>query len=273
MFDLNDPADAIMALSVSRDIAEQDRMLGAASGLDYYYHVGRQNLFLIGNLLRLRQCYIRGAGNVQTILDFASGFGRVTRWLRAAFPHAEIHAYDIDPAGPEWCEAHLGVTSVKRPLLNKYDLVWAGSVFTHLPQDAAITLLDQLKSFPRREGILAFTTMGRGIVARAEGYDWETDPSPGLHFRLGRELYGQLVAQFQSEGYGFVNYPGSTGYGMCLAEPSWYSRHLLQTPDFTQFGLLERPDGAQDLSTFLRVDIGSPCLGALWEKAVIAAGS
>jgi hypothetical protein len=42
--------------------------------------------------------------DVQPILDFLSGYGRVLRFLRVRFPNADITAGEIDPAVLRFCE-------------------------------------------------------------------------------------------------------------------------------------------------------------------------
>jgi hypothetical protein len=53
------------------------------------------------------------------ILDFGAGAGRVTRWLRAAFPTAALSACDIraEVSGTD-------IDALSSP--GKYDLIWVG---------------------------------------------------------------------------------------------------------------------------------------------------
>ena len=75
---------------------------------------------------------------VSSLLDFGCGCGRVLRH----FQHlpARLHGSDIDARAIEWCASHLrgefAVNDVTPPLpwaSTAFDLVYALSVFTHLP--------------------------------------------------------------------------------------------------------------------------------------------
>ena len=44
-----------------------------------------------------------GHNDVRTILDFACGYGRVLKFLKARFPTANIAASDIDPEALNFC--------------------------------------------------------------------------------------------------------------------------------------------------------------------------
>jgi cyclopropane fatty-acyl-phospholipid synthase-like methyltransferase len=61
----------------------------AAGGHEHYFAVGKSALNVIQATLVLA-----GVNSPKTILDFGCGAGRVTRWLRAAFPDAKISACD-----------------------------------------------------------------------------------------------------------------------------------------------------------------------------------
>ena len=82
---------------------------------------------------------IAGAPEPQRILDFPCGHGRVLRYLRAAYPLAEITACDLNRDGVEFCAERLGavpVMSSEDPadirLAGEFDLIWCGSLLTHL---------------------------------------------------------------------------------------------------------------------------------------------
>ncbi len=257
-------AAAIKSLDVLSEVSEKDTMFRQPNERDYYFFVGRQNLFTIYNLLNIRAGFVPRPPRLRTILDFGCGYGRVTRWLRAAFPQAVIHATDIDMAGPRWCAERLGVTPVNTPVVNHYDLIWVGSVFTHLAKDVATPLMAKLLGALQPGGVLAITTLGRAARARIEGYDWAKDPMPGVHFNLDKARFDRLVDAFDKEGYGYVAYPRTEDYGMCMARPGWYSDLALADNGITQIALIERADGAQDVSAFMRFHVNDKARGLLW---------
>src|SRR5260370_28242185 len=81
--------------------------------------------------------------SVGTILDLPCGHGRVQRYLREAFQNADITACDLLHDGVDYCAKTFGA----RPLYsdenpaniaieaNSFDLIWVGSLLTHLRAD------------------------------------------------------------------------------------------------------------------------------------------
>jgi trans-aconitate methyltransferase len=88
----------------------------------------------------------------ERILDFGSGAGRVTRWLMALFPAATIHACDVRQQDVDFLNDTLGIKAWSVPTdlaaleLPKlyYDLIWVGSVITHLPEPQTQKLIEKL---------------------------------------------------------------------------------------------------------------------------------
>jgi trans-aconitate methyltransferase len=91
------------------------------------------------------------------ILDFGCGAGRVTRWLCAAFPEAEISVTDLRETDLEFCAKNFRVTpwlsgteidALQAP--DRYDLIWVGSVLTHLSAAKSLNLLNKLIGWTRQ---------------------------------------------------------------------------------------------------------------------------
>src|SRR5436309_14349941 len=102
----------------------------------YYFEYGETAV----RLIRLAMD-ATGTGQVPThnVLDFPSGHGRVLRTLKAAFPRARLTACDIDHDAVDFCAETFGaepIYSDEDPraieLPGQYDLIWCGSLFTHL---------------------------------------------------------------------------------------------------------------------------------------------
>jgi SAM-dependent methyltransferase len=191
-------ADRVLSLNVSQEIAPADRMLADNDriGRQRYFFTGQANLFTTYNIINLRYLYCGHFDGFDAILDYGCGYGRVTRWFCAAFQNARIYVTDIDRQSAEWCAAHLPCTAIDPdPLAGSFDLIWVGSVFTHLPAHRAGPLLERLLAALKPNGVLVLTTHGRTVELRMEGYDWQKDRYPGLHFRLGRERFEQLIEE------------------------------------------------------------------------------
>ena len=104
----------------------------------------------------------------RTILDFPSGSGRVTRHLQAFFPTAEIWASDIDQGHLNFCSTQFGVRTRLSPLDPadlafevEFDLVFCGSLITHLPEHRTRAALTAISSALSPRGIAVVTLQGR----------------------------------------------------------------------------------------------------------------
>lgn len=131
------------AMSVSEDqviraISPNDEMFNAWGRDEASYHaVGRAGLDCV---LRALDAAGKPMEEVHRVLDLPCGHGRVLRYLRAAFPEAEITACDLLRDGVDYCAATFGAVPVhshedpvRIPLeRNAFDLIWVGSLLTHL---------------------------------------------------------------------------------------------------------------------------------------------
>ena len=75
--------------------------------------------------------------------------GRVTRMLRARYPSAEITVCDLDHLCVDFTAAHFSARGVySKPnfggleLGAVFDLIWVGSLLTHLPEHQTRQFLD-----------------------------------------------------------------------------------------------------------------------------------
>lgn len=197
--------------SVSRTIIPSDSMF--AQSESHYYSVGASamsSIYLAMDLLNVK------AGNVSRVLDYACGYGRVIRWLRAAFPEAYIKGVDADRASAEAAAAlnvetaHLDTTLSQR-LGDKFDLIWVGSLFTHLMSSETARILRYLRSHLKDTGIIVFTTHGLDVFERVKAGErtYELEPA-------GIEA---LLDGFTKVGYGYADYPLQSEYGISIARP------------------------------------------------------
>jgi SAM-dependent methyltransferase len=152
---------------------------------------------------------------IKTILDFPCGNGRVLRFLRAMFPEAMIYAAEIDKNALAFCERVFSAT----PLMSKarftdlqipqrFDLIWCGSLFTHIDETSAVELLRFFYSHLSPGGRCVFTTHGRlpteRIANRKESYG------------LTVENQEKVLRECKSTGYGYADYADQPGYGISL---------------------------------------------------------
>lgn len=248
-------------------IAPTDMMWNAAMP-GHYFGVGLSNLHAIRQAVAARASFF-GHEPLRDILDFGCGCGRVTRFMRAAWPDSRTWVTDLRKQDEAWVAKELGCEILPAPLpaKNSFDLIFLGSVFTHLPQQPARDLLVPLLAALRPGGLLVFTTQGRSSYERLVHLDWEqARQHPWMSYRLPPADVAKLVASYRDEGYGFVNYQGQTAYGVTVAPAQWYCDTVLGLDDVTQvmhwergcddhqdvLGFIKRPIRAGKSSTFLR---------------------
>lgn len=209
-------------------------------GLEWFLESGRQQAEII-------QAAIERHGpamvDVERMFDFGCGCGRVIRhWSRLSGP--EIHGSDYNRRLIRWCESNLpfarfSVNGLDPPLpyaSGLFDVVYAVSVFTHLPESRQRAWIEELGRIIRPGGLLLLTTHGDDYVDRLHAEE------RGLYER------GELV----------VRWPKVAGTNLCTAfHPEPYVRARLAP----RLALLELTAGGgtvgsrrQDLAVFRNPD-------------------
>ena len=190
-----------------------------AGNLAHYLGVGRSALHCIGAAMMLAKAH-----EPRRVLDFPCGHGRVMRALRAAFPSAEITGCDLDQDGVEYCSeafGAVGVISHQDPreiqLPGVYDLVWCGSLFTHLPRRKWEQFLALFERALAPGGVLVFTTHGRTTETWLRRKRTDAGLTIEAMYGLTADLSNDLLASFEREGLGYVDYPGQVDYGISLS--------------------------------------------------------
>ena len=144
---------------------------------------------------------------VGRVLDFGCGCGRVVRHLAAA--GAEIYGCDPNPHAIRWCETHLSfgqyeVTSLTPPLPYPdahFGLVYAFSVFTHLPVDLQRAWMDEMRRVIAPGGFLLFSAHGDSSIAPLTA-DERIDYDAGkVVVRLGERAGANECAAFHPPAY------------------------------------------------------------------------
>jgi len=110
-------------------------------------------------------------------LEFAAGHGRFTRHLARALPPGALAVSDVVPGSVAFLRRHWGVAgfdSAATPqaldIADRYDVVFALSLFSHLPDSTWRGWLRKLHDAVAPGGVLVFTTHGER-AARSSGVD------------------------------------------------------------------------------------------------------
>ena len=140
--------------------------------------------------------------DVTSCLDFGCGHGRVLRFLQQRIPPSQITACDVDEGGVRFCAAEFGVRplvsnwDLRKVRLGRYDLIWSGSVFTHLDGDDGDLLLERLAQSLEPGGLLVFSIHGRFCI---DGLDQ-------LYNGLYAEVADEIRREVAENGYSFRVY-------------------------------------------------------------------
>lgn len=191
------------------------------------------------------------------VLDFACGYGRVLRFFKEAFPDAELVACDIIPEAVDFCAEALGATPVhshedpaRIDLHGKFDLIWVGSLFTHLSGPRWGDFLDLLESVLAVDGLLVFTTLGRHVAGQLQRRE--------LEWPLSDEGIERILRDFDERGFGYVDWGdpatgtldwGERDYGTSLSRPSWVCEQLERRAGLRLISFREQGWGRQDVVT------------------------
>ena len=142
----------------------------------------------------------RRIADFHSILDFGCGCGRTLLWLMRQFPDARFCGADVDAKAIAWCRAHLPAAdwrvNVERPPLafpdHEFDLIYAVSVFTHLPADLQQLWLPELVRILRPGGILLVTVHGERAWSQLDPAAAQRLRREGFLFQTSAKLRGIL---------------------------------------------------------------------------------
>jgi hypothetical protein len=129
------------------------------------------------------------------------------------FPNASFTVGDINDSALDFCrKTFLANTFESRTsfaeisLDNRFDLIWCGSLITHLDEQSAIELLGFFYAHLGEGGLCVVTTHGARTI------DW---------IETGQYFYGlsevsrrEIVDKFKLGEYAYADYPNQKGYGI-----------------------------------------------------------
>jgi SAM-dependent methyltransferase len=216
--------------------------VAGTAGLEWFLDSGRQQAAIIRFAAERNGAPLE---STRSLLDFGCGCGRVLRhW--AGLDGPAIHGSDYNERLVGWCAANLRFVTASfnelAPPLRyedaQFDLVYAISVFTHLPHDLERAWVDELSRIMAPGGLLLLTTHGDSYADRLDADERATYD------------FGEPV----------VRWPRAAGSNLCTTfHPGSYLRERLAP----ELELLEhRPDGGtvgsrqQDLVVFRKPALG-----------------
>jgi SAM-dependent methyltransferase/MoaA/NifB/PqqE/SkfB family radical SAM enzyme len=172
-----------------------------------------------------------GLAGSRAVADFGCNYGRLTRVLRAALPHAAVYACDIDRDAVRFCADELGALPIVtgwRPdeerLPGDLDAVFSVSLLTHTPLEHWRRVLRAWARMLRPGGVAAFTFLAESHVGAwlAGAMEHYGSYSP--------EQRAEAVRAVREEGCGFAaltsGYGGEPLYGISFCERDVVRREI-----------------------------------------------
>jgi len=147
-----------------------------------YFATGRQIFQAVEEIVGWR---FRGWSGVRSLLDFAGGYGRSTRFLVRALAAEKVTVAEIDPGAVRFQQEAFGVRGVvsgtdpeSLRVDGQFDVVVASSFFSHLPAARFEAWMARLQAIVAPGGVLIFSVHGIELLPEAEAR-----PPSGIVFR------------------------------------------------------------------------------------------
>lgn len=211
-------------LTVSTTTSQNDVMLDLTQPYAYI-RCGASAIKVIQTCMFLSE-----HSNADRLLDFGCGHGRVLRWLRAAFPEAVITATDVNADGVEFCASTFNALPVVSGTdfynlgnFGEHDLIWAGSVLTHLNEEASRALLTRFIEWLAPNGVAVFSSHGRSVATRIIEQHFP--------YMMGGNTRPLISGYYGEKEYGYSPYLSTPDYGVSMTSPNWYWREIRSRDD------------------------------------------
>ena len=159
----------------------------------------------------------RSLDAARTLLDFGCGCGRVLLALERRQAIPSLTGCDVDAPSVEWCQQHLRrsrcfVNEALPPLPlgdGSLDLIWCGSVFTHLDEDRQDQWLAELHRILVPGGILLASVHGAAT--------WES------------RLPARTIATLKQKGMMFARFDTDVGARPCWYQVAWHTDEYVRS--------------------------------------------
>ena len=130
-------------------------------------------------------------------------------------------------------------------LKGPYDLIWVGSLFTHFEASRWPAFLQLLHGSLAVGGVCVVTAHGR----------WAAESDSQRKTGYGLSDPGRLLNPFDREGFSYLPYDPTAGYGVSLSAIPWVTSQIGQLKQARMVLMLERGwADHQDVYAWQRVD-------------------
>jgi SAM-dependent methyltransferase len=172
-----------------------------ADAISYYFNDGAKSCQQLSDLLH----YIGASQKTFRLLEFACGYGCVTRHIASRIKSIELTCSDIHPQAMEFINKTLCIKNIYLSATNpndfdsggNFDVVFALSFFSHIPKSSWDKWLSRLYHELAPGGFLIFTTHGN---ESRKHFGDPAMPPDGFWFKreseqkdLSTDDYGQTI--------------------------------------------------------------------------------
>ncbi len=186
--------------------------------LNHYFYVGVDALRICLRFAKLKP-------NSKVLL-LPCGHGRNLRHFTDFFDINNIYAADINSDAVNFCETYFGVNSFTSDkefsFLKKtpnFDLIFVGSLITHLKESHSIDLIEKLIKKLSRNGVLILSSHGTFVANKlAENC---------MEYGLTDAEFSSLQESFNASGYGFGAYQNDPEYGISVISKNWFEKYII----------------------------------------------
>ncbi len=183
-------------------------------------------------------------GAESRVLDFGCGWGRLIRFFLRDVLGDNLHGLDVDAEAIETCEDTMlyGRYRQIQPFAptdfaaDSFDLIFAYSVFSHLPESVHIDWIKEFSRVLKPGGVLVVTTLGRDFIEQCQSlrengvfaHNWQ---------KCAAESFPDTRAALADYDRGVYLYSPKPDplYGMAVLSPAYIKKEWTSFLDFRDF--------------------------------------
>lgn len=152
---------------------------------------------LAGNLDEILRRQGRSLADCRKVLEWGCGCGRSLRAIKRLHPDLDLSGTDVDPEAIDWLQQNYGSiatfkTNAAAPPIefkdNTFDLIYAVSVFTHLPEDMQFQWLGELARLLAPGGIALLSIHGENHHSKQGAEARKVLKEKGFYYDTGALL-------------------------------------------------------------------------------------
>jgi len=180
-------------------------LVASTPDIGWFLNSGKSTFQAIRSILQKNNVRVE---NLQTVLEFGCGCGRVLRyWHSVQGP--EIHGVDYNAKLIAWCQQNLpfakfNTNNLYPPLPypdRMFDCVYAFSVFTHMSEELQFLWMNELARILKPGGYLLLSTHGKNYWEKLTKKEQEEFNAGHLVVRYEKASGTSLCAAFHPETY------------------------------------------------------------------------